>query len=137
MLNVELSTAIRNWRGLPRRRWCQYDEEWVLVTYPCLTSNPCHLANCNIIGPYRGLVWDRTPSLCSSFLLLPVMSALLTNRPFSSFTAMLDASRNHQVRLNVSLGGLHEETNDHPTLGSRGHRSPPSTPSSTLFTHLP
>jgi hypothetical protein len=56
MLNVELSTAIRKWRGLPRRRWCQYGEEWALVTYPYLTSNPCHLAICNIIGSYRGLV---------------------------------------------------------------------------------
>jgi hypothetical protein len=43
------------------------------------------------------------------------MSALLTSTPFSTRTAMLDASPNHQVRLDVSLGGRHEETNGHST----------------------
>jgi hypothetical protein len=92
MLNVELSIAIRKWRGLPRRRWCQYGEEWALVT-PYLTSNPCHLATCNIIDPF--------------FLLLLVMSTLLISRPLSTCTAMFGASPNHQVQLDVSLGGVH------------------------------
>jgi hypothetical protein len=44
MLNVELPTAIRKSRGLPRRRWCQYGEEWVLVTYPSRTPATWRLA---------------------------------------------------------------------------------------------
>lgn len=73
----------------------------------------------------------RPHSLCSSFLLLPVMSALLTNRPFSTCTAMLDASPIHQVRLDVSLGGLSEETNGHPTQDPADivRPSPPLLPS--------
>ena len=52
MLNVGLSIAIHKWRSLPRRRWCQYGEEWALVTYP----EPMPLGDCNISGLCPGLV---------------------------------------------------------------------------------
>lgn len=58
VLCCTLNYQLLKWRGAPRRWWYQYGEDLATVTYPYITSNPRHLATCdiNIFAPRRGLV---------------------------------------------------------------------------------
>jgi len=77
-----------------------------------LTSNPCHLATCNITE-----ISYETALICSFFLLLPVMTCR-TSRPLSACTTILDAY--HQV-------GWTSRRNEWTThSGSHGRRLLPS-----------
>ena len=70
MLNVELSPLSASgavYHAAVVANTAKNGSESLLLINPYSTLNPCHSVTCNIIGPYRGLVRDRTHCVSSFY----------------------------------------------------------------------